>query len=223
MKAVLSALALPLAVVLSQLALVLYVLVLAAKGGFLADETATCLGIILPPLALYLTCVALRVRQLRVGIPAIPWFRIGGALAFAAAAFVLVTGKANNQLVTSFETFKVSLAVLVGCWAAYLGFLLAVPTGAGSIAATAKKGTFAGALDCSEASLRTTLTDQFTREECHLLLRGLGVDPEKVPGNHSGTQPYFAGEIVDYFRRHGRLEELCEHVRASRPGITGAA
>jgi len=210
----------PLTVVLSQLTVALVVLMLQTQGGFLPEECAVCLAIILPPLAVYLAWVAMRPRQLAQPVAGLAWLRIAGALVLAAAAIIFIDAKANNTFITRPQTLTIALAIVEGVTAIYLGYLIAVPMvgrldWAKASAPRHAMGTVP-AIPCDRNIVRRILTEQFSNQESVLLLRDLGVDPEEVKG-YNDTQPLFASEIVEFFERRKRLGELCEAVSILRP------
>jgi hypothetical protein len=66
--------------------------------------------------------------------------------------------------------------------------------------------------------LRQNLVDHFGVEDLELLCDDLGVDHESVPG-YGGGKAYWAGEIVRYFERRGRLDELIAALQQRRPAV----
>jgi hypothetical protein len=215
MKRWLIAFALPATVLLSQLTVALYIL---AFSHFFSDEVTTCFAILLPGPTVYLTFVALRARSIEAGTSGVPWARLGCVAALALVAVLLVRAKSDNGTLSRPQTFRELFGLLHVATAAYLGFTIAVPfvSSRRSVAQKRAGEPSVPPLECDQLSLTDFLTNAFNREECWMLLRSLDVNPESIKGSSDGTQPLFASEIVDYFRRRGTMPALCEALRAAR-------
>lgn len=72
----------------------------------------------------------------------------------------------------------------------------------------------AGPLVTDRVALRKALIDHFRLEELKTLCFGLGVDFENIAGESKSGK---ALELVQYFERRGRLEQLAAKIREERP------
>ena len=70
----------------------------------------------------------------------------------------------------------------------------------------------------ARVKLRQNLVDHFNAEELELLCNDLSVDPESVPGR-GGSKEYWAGEMIRYFERRGRLADLLAALQQRRPDV----
>lgn len=68
------------------------------------------------------------------------------------------------------------------------------------------------------AQLRQNIVNHFSDGDLELLCDDLGVDPEVVPGRERGKETW-AGEIIRYFERRGRLAELLGALKQRRPNV----
>jgi len=66
------------------------------------------------------------------------------------------------------------------------------------------------------STLREALASAFSLTELRVLLADLGVNPDSVPQYDGGIEVW-AMEIVAYFQRRGRLDELVAHCARERP------
>ncbi|MBK8901441.1 MAG: hypothetical protein IPM53_09680 [Anaerolineaceae bacterium] len=67
-------------------------------------------------------------------------------------------------------------------------------------------------------TLRDMIASGYNLQEMKLLCQNLGVNWENVGGANT-TRIMFAQELVDYFERRGRLDDLVEQVQVDRPNL----
>lgn len=67
-------------------------------------------------------------------------------------------------------------------------------------------------------TLREALASAFSLAELRVALADLGINPESIPQYDGGIE-LWALEIVNYFQRRGRLDELIAHCAKERPNL----